>query len=363
MGSELIGFILLGLAVVLHIGFVSVTLGVGMFTAIYRYLSYTRKDDSLELLSRKSFRLMIVTELFSAVLGTVITVFLAGFFPSLTALATNVLFTPIAISIISIMIRVPSIAAFWYTWGKISPKIHSAIGFIMAISGFGIPFGFRTIFAEITSPTALSAFMMNQSSSPFLAYTSTVFWDLYVHTFIASISVGGFVLVSIFALEKDVWAARKALPFGLIFLVMQPVVGFFYLSALYAHAGYIFKEVAIGSFSPIFFVKLGLASLLFIAGIFLYYKLNQNEIPGYSKMLGIIAIITAMLGEFINDGSRYPYMVVTGDTGLKVSDFFNYMIPISSISPAIWVILAFILISVAVFSLAAYYALIKKFVL
>jgi len=135
--------------------------------------------------------------------------------------------------------------------------------------------------------------------------------------------------------------SEKSLPFGLIFLVMQPVVGFFYLSALYAHAGYIFKEIDAGSFSPIFFVKLGLDSLLFIAGIFLYFKLNQNEIPSYSKALGIIAIIIAMLGEFINDGSRYPYMVVTGDTVMKVSDFFNYMISISSISPAIWVICGF----------------------
>ena len=114
----LAGLLTLQLSVAIHIVFVSTTLGVGIITALYRTLAVKRSDPFAEVFARRSFRIMIVSELFSGVWGTIITVILAGFFPGLVALATNVLFTPIAVSIASILIRIPSIAIFWYTWGE-----------------------------------------------------------------------------------------------------------------------------------------------------------------------------------------------------------------------------------------------------
>jgi len=106
-GSILVGLTVLQLAVAVHIALVSITLGVGVVTAYYRMLAVAKSDPWAEVFARRVFRAMVVTELFSGVWGTIITVVLAGFFPTLVALATNVLFTPIAIAIAAIMIRIP----------------------------------------------------------------------------------------------------------------------------------------------------------------------------------------------------------------------------------------------------------------
>ncbi|MEM1873725.1 MAG: cytochrome ubiquinol oxidase subunit I [Acidilobaceae archaeon] len=350
------------MATLVHVAFVTVTLGVGLITAIYRYLAYVRNDLELELFSRRAFRLLAVSELFSGVWGTIITVIMAGFFPTLVALATNVLFLPIAIAITGIMIRIPSIAAFWYTWGRINPKYHVALGFVMALSGFLIPFGFRAIFAEITAPEAVGAFIAGETPSPLQAYTSPLFWALYAHTVFAAISVGGFVVVSVSALDGDVAGARRALPYALVFLLLQPVAGLAYYLTLAENASYIADRVTLGLTAPLFYLKLVLVAALIYLSLGLRGALASNSLPETAKYLGPLAIAIALLGEFVNDASRHPYMVVTGENGVGISAFFNYYLSFGQVLPAVLVILLFLIASLVVFTFALYYALIKKFV-
>ncbi|MEM3970739.1 MAG: cytochrome ubiquinol oxidase subunit I [Fervidicoccaceae archaeon] len=363
MTPGFIEFLLLGIAVIVHIGFVTTTLGVGIIVAVYRYLSYARKDQNLEAFARRAFRLLVVTELFSGVWGTVITVFLAGFFPSLTAIAASALFGPLAISIASIMIRVPSIAIFWYTWGKVSPKLHSIIGFIMGLSGFGIPFGFRTIFAEITSPRSVAALLQGTQPSLLYAYTDPVFWGLYAHTVIAAVSVGAFMVAAIMIMDRDVLWSRKALLFATIFLLLQPIAGTAYYLILSNNAQYIANSITSGEFMPVLAVKLFLFAVLLAASIHLMRRLGANTIPSYGKYIGILAIAVAITGEFMNDGSRYPYMVVLGSSGISIESLANPLMNIQSVFPAILTISVFLALSIAVFSIAIYYAMIKRFVL
>jgi Cytochrome bd-type quinol oxidase, subunit 1 len=49
-----IGFVGLGLAVVLHVIFVSITLGTGLLAALYRCKAYRQNDPWAELYARKS---------------------------------------------------------------------------------------------------------------------------------------------------------------------------------------------------------------------------------------------------------------------------------------------------------------------
>ncbi|MEM4681692.1 MAG: cytochrome ubiquinol oxidase subunit I [Acidilobaceae archaeon] len=362
MVYENLFFIILGVATLVHIAFVTVTLGVGLITAIYRYLAYAKRDPELELFSRRAFRLLAVSELISGVWGTVITVVLAGFFPSLVALTTNILFTPIAIAVAGIMIRIPSIAAFWYTWGRINPRYHSVLGFVMAISGFLVPLGFRTIFAEITAPDAITEFINGGYPSAFQAYTNPLFWALYVHTVFAAISVGGFVVISVSAIDKDVKGAKIALPYAVGFLLLQPIVGFLYWFVLFRNASYIAERVTIGLTAPIFYLKLALVLVLIYLSLKLYESLNSNTLPETAKLLGPIALVVAVLGEFVNDASRHPYMVVQDSGGVEISSFFNYYLNVSQVALAIAVILLFLVVSLAIFTVSLYYALVRKFV-
>ncbi len=360
-GFILVGLIVLQLAVAIHIALVSITLGVGVLTAYYRTLAVTRSNAWAEVFARRVFRAMIVTELFSGVWGTIITVVLAGFFPTLVALATNVLFTPIAIAIAAIMVRIPSIAAFWYTWGRIEPRKHMMLGWVMAISGFGVPLGFRTIFAEITSPHAIAIYLGGSPIGAWTAFGSSLYWILLLHTVFAVLSIGGFVIASLEAFIGDVRGVRIGILVGVSFLLLQLLAGPLYWISLSRYAPLIYDVITFGSFLPVFALKilLILALIALSAGALITLML-KNVIPRSTLLLGPIALLIAFLGEIINDSSRYPYMVTLNREGLSPTLFANFYMDIPL--PIVYIIVAFLVFTVGVYMLAFYYAIIKAYV-
>jgi len=76
--AVLIGWAGLGFSVIMHVTFVSITLGAGLLAAYLRSLSLV--DPGWEVPARRVFKLLILAELFSGVWGTIITVFLFQFY-------------------------------------------------------------------------------------------------------------------------------------------------------------------------------------------------------------------------------------------------------------------------------------------
>jgi len=354
-----VGFYGMGLALLIHTAFVSVTLGVGVITALYRYLAFKKGDSYLENFAKRTFRIMVTVELFSGVWGTIVTVFLAGMFPNLLALATNVLFVPIAIALVGIMIRIPSIAIFWYTWGRIGERVHVIVGFLMAFSGFLIPLGFRTIFAELDYPFAIANYLTTKTVDVFQAFFNPVFVVLFLHTLFAALSIGGFAVVSLMSVDKDSRGIAIGWKFGYYFLIPQIALGAIYWLTLAKHSAYIYNTITFGSYATIFAVKLILVTLLLFFGAKIYLAMKLSEEVRHAKILAPLAIATAVFGETINSGSRYPYMVILDEKGIPVSAFFNYYmeIPLSMV----YVILAFLFLAIAVFMTALFYAIVKKY--
>lgn len=358
---EKIGFMSLGLSVIIHVAFVSVTLGVGVLTAWYRYVAYKKKSSEIEARARRLLGLLAASELMSGVWGTVITVFLAGLFPGLTALATNVLFLPLSIAIVGIFIRIPSIAAFWYLWGRINPRKHVALGFIMAISGFLVPLGFRTIFAETMNPRAVASYLASGSAPMAQAYTNPLLWALYIHTVLAVLSVGGYVAYTILGMYNDKEGAEKALRIGLYLLVAQLFMGPIYWLTLRAHSNYVYQNVTFGLTSPLFYLKLITIAILLYTSTKALKALRQGQVI-YARHLGFTALLVAILGEFINDASRYPYIVVTGNEGLPISTFFNYYLNMMQALPILGIIVFMILLGLGIGTFAIYLGIAKKMI-
>ena len=350
----MISLFILGLAVLLHIIFVR-TIGTGWISDSSRFLAYLKKDHELERISKDAFRIMMVFELFSSVWGTIITVILAGFFPSLTALVTNILFVPLLIALISIMVRIPSIAAFWYTWGKIDPKAQSVVGILMAVSGFTIPLGFRSLFSEINAPAALAQFISSGAANPFAAYTSAIFWIFYLHTIFASLSVGGFMLAYLMSKERHSRGVRLGYRYGLGYLVLQIPISIVYWYLLSSSSQYIFETITFGQFLPIFASKLSVVLILLVLGI-LGFSMDKAAFAKYSALFSLLAVF---FGEMMNDGARYPFFVIIGKGGIPISSFANFYIEIPFI--AVYIILAFLIMSILIFLVALFYALFRRF--
>jgi len=330
-----------------------------------RFLGWRRRDVELEVMSRRVFKILIICELFSGVWGTVITVVLAGFFPTLTAIATDIIFYPILIALSSIFVRVPAIALFWYTWGKVRSSIHVILGFVMAISGFGIPFGFRYIFAQITYPNAIELALQGFGDLARVAvFFNPVYLPLIMHTWFGAMSIGGFIVASFFAIRGNVNAkfAWIGLWHGVGFLVLQAFIGLSYFLTLSEKAPILFANL-IGAVDstfnilPIFATKMiiiiGLA--LVSAKVWLQLKHGTGEVPRYALALAPMAVGVAVIGEFLNDGGRYPFILLEGQTGIRAAQLMNvYLeIPLSTVYLVLGILVAFI----AVFMATAYYAL------
>ena len=68
---------------------------------------------------------------------------------------------------------------------------------------------------------------------------------------------------------------------------------------------------------------------------------------GYTSLvLSILSLFAIPLGEFLNDYSRYPYFIITGDTGIKAENFLNGIMQISDIWVYSSIIISLALLSV-----------------
>jgi ABC-type antimicrobial peptide transport system permease subunit len=66
-----------------------------------------------------------------------------------------------------------------------------------------------------------------------------------------------------------------------------------------------------------------------------------------------------MIGEAMNDGGRYPFIVLEGQTGISAAQLMNvYLeIPLSTV----YIVLGVLIVFIVVFMATAYYALNKSF--
>ncbi len=363
MSDVYASFVLLGYATIVHLLLVNIVLGIAIFIPILEYIYLKRKDKDIKDLERKIFKLLVVIDLFAGVWATWITVFLGGFWPQLTFYATTVLFIPLTISLIGILISLPSIGVYWFTWGKINEKIHFLIGIILAIGTLMVPIGFNMIFSFLNDPVGLNQALQNNDL--YAVFSNPLYPEFTLHRIFGALTLVSLVYSGIFLYRY--WKSgdeiyRKGagifLWASLPIILIESILGAIYAMELNINSQYIASSV-LGPFSmnptgtmfPLFVVFIILVFLLWIILFYLLYAFQKNvKAVRTSLLLPVLALITLPLGEFINDYSRYPYFIITGETGIPASNFFNNILQIS-----VWWIAVALLISVILAGIFSYY--------
>jgi cytochrome d ubiquinol oxidase subunit I len=333
-------FLLLGISTLVHITFVNLVLGFSVMVPFTEYLSYKRKDVKLMEIARRTFRYLILTDLVAGVWGTWVTVALAGLWPTLTYIATTILFIPITIALVGILISIPSIAIYWYTWGKTSSSVHLAIGCFMAFGALLVPAGFRMIFAFIDNPVGMNeAFKGNL----YAVFGNPIYPVYVVWSWLGALAMSALVAAGTYGWgpmsDKNgsrLMETTYFLKLGLPFLVITGVLGAYFFYVLEADSPYLYAAltgnmmVAQQNFVPLI---LAYPILMIIAGgsaFLLFMKARRGMI---SRPLSLVLVIAAFLSvptvEAANDASRAPYMVISGNIGLPANTFANTMIPLS----------------------------------
>ncbi|MEM3832090.1 MAG: cytochrome ubiquinol oxidase subunit I [Thermoprotei archaeon] len=334
-------FMLLGISVLVHVTLVNLVLGFSVIIPFVEYLSYKRKDKELEDVAKRLFRYLVISDLVAGVWGTWITVVLAGLWPTLTYIATTVLFIPITIAIIGILISIPTIAVYWYTWGKISQKVHLTLGVLMAIGALMVPAGFRMIFSFINNPVGLNEAL---AGNLYAVFNNPIYPAILLKSWFGGLTMSALMAAGIYSLKnskklevkESMKAAKIMIKFGIVFLLVQSIFGVYYFYVLNQDAPYIYSaivgntNIAHYNFLPLFLAHIGLVVFMWISALILFVQLRSGSSSRFLSLVLISATFFALpIGEAMNDASRAPYMVISGASGLPANNFANTMFPIS----------------------------------
>ncbi len=355
------GFSLLGLSVLVHVTLVNLVLGFSVITPLTEYLSYRRNDGELMDVARRSFRYLVISDLIAGVWGTWITVVLGGLWPTLTYIATTVLFVPVTVAIVGILISIPSIAIYWYSWGKASSRIHLLVGAFMGFGALLVPLGFRMIFSFIDNPIGLNQAL---AGDLYAVFANPIYPVIVLKSWFGALTMSALLAAGIYAWKSrrderggnSLKASRYLLSLGIPFLLIQSVLGVVYLFTLQSQSPYIFAAitanagVALYDFLPLFLAHPALVLIMWVSAVAIFVQVRG---AGPSRLFALLLVLSTALalpiGEAVNDASRAPYMIVSGNSGTLANAFANSMIPIS------WSI-ADLAVAVAVVVMGAFFA-------
>ena len=334
------GFLLLGLATLVHITFVNLVLGFSVIVPFTEYMSYRASDERLMKVAKRTFKYLILTDLVAGVWGTWMTIALAGLWPTLTYIATTVLFVPITIALVGILIAIPSVAVYWYTWGKISKRLHLFVGCLMAFGALLVPAGFRMIFAFVDDPVGLNEAV---KGNLYAIFGNPIYPIWVVWSWFGSLSMSALVAAGIYAWQsrgnENGEGLKEALYFltlGIPFLVVTAILGAYFFFSLQTASLYIFAAitgntaVAKYNFLSIFLLYPILVVITGLSALTLFVSAKQGKLSRPASLILVIAaFLMVPIVEAVNDASRAPYMVIAGDAGIPANTFANTMIPIS----------------------------------
>jgi heme A synthase len=203
--------------------------------------------------------------------------------------------------------------------------------------------------------------------------------DFTLHRVLGGIVMTTMIFSAIYAIkyiknpdktEKSIYikGVRYGLYIGLPALVLQTAIGITYAIELTQYAPYISSAVFGGlynssvttyyQFTPLFILFILIIALIWFGSLYNLRALKKLKFSNLiSYMLLIAAMIGVPLGEYLNDASRFPYFVITGNTGISASSFINsWMYIPASFAYAAVIISAFLM---TLFCILLYWVFIK----
>ncbi len=235
----------------LHLMFAAFVLAVPMFALIIEFIGYYTKDERYDHLAYEFTKLLSTSFSFTASLGALLTFMLVILYPKLTNYLMTVFSWTYFPYVLLFFLEAGFLYAYYYGWGKFSPKVHLALGVGLNIVGTMIMFIANAWLTFMNSPNGVTE--TGALISTWDAINNFTWMPINVHRFIANIAFGGSIAAA-YGAFKFLGAKTEA------------------EKAHYDWMGYIGNFVAISAFLPLPF-----------AGYWL-----GKEIYAYSQSLGIV---------------------------------------------------------------------------
>ncbi len=373
--------VLISLVFSLHIILVNLDIALSFFIPWMKFKGRKEGDEFLVERAKVLMKYYAATYAVAGVFGTAFTVVLLSFYPQFIGLAGHLTWVPFGLAIMMIVLRFFTIVSYWYLWGKISDSTHDLVGWLMALTGLLVPFGFRAVFAFLNVPTGLKL-----EPKPMLdlvgALSNPTLWPLYLKSIFGAIAAGSLTLISAYAVryslagsdvkEKYANLIRTFGKYALISLILMMFFGPWYSVSLinseykfYNIFGPLVGKPAELNFSWLFIIKM----LLVLAQFYVLYLIFTGKgLEGtgldWTKAGGPIALLTVAVGEMLNMHSQIPYFVAQPEVVKALPELFKKALLITNVNtlanlPELYIITAIMLIPLLAAIGALFYLLLK----
>jgi cytochrome bd ubiquinol oxidase subunit I len=299
---------LIGLIAVIHVVVSHYAVGGGLFLAVEASFAHRTGDrEYLAYLRRHTGFFVVLTVVFGAITGVGIwwTIGLAS------PLATEVLIRGFvfgwATEWVFFVLEVVSAFAFYYYWDKLSPKVHSIIGWIYGVSAW----------ISLVLITGITAFMLH----PGAWLQDKSFWSGFFNPQFLPQTIartgGSLLIASLYVFLHasltikdtrlhDLIAGRSARP-ALLGAALVTLGGIGWYAFLPESAQGVLESSAALTVmvALIFALTIGVFVLLYLGP----YRNPRWMTPGFAGVLLLFGLAAIATGEFIREAVRKPYVI------------------------------------------------------
>lgn len=288
----------------LHLMFAAFVLAVPMFALIIEYIGYRTGDKRYDTLAYEFTRLLSVSFSFTATLGALLTFMLFILYPKLADYLVSIFSWTFFPYVLLFFAEAIFLYSYYYGWGKLSPRVHLALGLGLNLTGTAIMFIANAWLTFMNTPDGISETGALVSLRD--AFTNYTWMPINIHRLIANAAFGGSIAAAYGAYkylgaktpeEKAHydWMGYVGNFIAISALLPLPFAGYWLGTEIYAFSQSLGVTLMGGTFSWLFIIQAVLIGNLFLAANY-YLWVSMERIPGaerYRKFIGyLLAVIT-----------------------------------------------------------------------
>lgn len=289
----------------LHLMFAAFVLAVPMFALVIEFIGYKTGDKRYDQLAYDFTKLLSVSFSFTATLGALLTFGLLVFYPALTQYLVKIFSWTFLPYVLLFFLEAFFLYAYYYGWGKLSPRLHLFIGVMLNLVGTAIMFIANAWLTFMNTPNGIDD--MGNLTSLWEAINNYTWMPINIHRLIANVAFGGaigaaygaFKFLGAKTLEAKAhydWMGYIGIFVAICALLPLPFAGYWLGVEIYAYDQSLGITLMGGTFSWLFIVQAVLIGNLFLAANY-YLWLSMARIPGAERfrrfikyLLGVITL-------------------------------------------------------------------------
>ncbi|HLE83388.1 MAG TPA: cytochrome ubiquinol oxidase subunit I [Thermoanaerobaculia bacterium] len=283
--------------------FAAFVLAVPMFALIIEFIGYRTGDRRYDRLAYEFTSLLSPAFAMTAAFGGVLTFMLIILYPKFTNYLMSV-FSPTFLPYVLLLFAEAGLFyTYYYTWGKIGPRLHLTLGLMLNLVGTGLMFVANAWLTFMMTPAGISE--SGAVLSVWDAVANYTWMPINIHRLIANVAYGGSIAGAYAAYQflkaktpeeraHYDWMGYVANFVAIAGLLPLPFAGYWLASEIYAFSQTMGLTMMGGAFSWLFIIQAVLIGNLFLAANY-YLWLGMGRVERQHQKRALIPVLLGLI--------------------------------------------------------------------